>query len=82
VIFYNATLKLDDISEKISRSNEKEVGIEFEFSYLEDKCNLLNMVKKTGIYGYIYIIRRLLNGRRLFKRYRRILKGGTLWKIS
>ncbi|WP_313132689.1 DUF3201 domain-containing protein [Anaerocolumna sp.] len=49
--FYNAALKLDDISEKISRSNEKEVGIEFEFSYLEDKSNLLNMVKKLESMG-------------------------------
>lgn len=44
--FYNPSLKFDDISERISQSNEKEIGIAFEFPYLDEKCNLLDLVKK------------------------------------
>jgi hypothetical protein len=53
--FYNSSLTLDDISARIRQSNEKEVGIAFEFGYLEERSNLLEVVKKLESMG-TYII--------------------------
>lgn len=49
--FYNSSLKLDDISERINQSNENEIGIAFECSYLEEKSNLLELVNKLESMG-------------------------------
>lgn len=49
--FYNSSLEINDITERIIQSNESEIGIEFEFRYLEEKSILLELIKKLESMG-------------------------------
>lgn len=44
--FYNSSLSLEALPQKINQSNEKEICVAFYFSYLDDKHVLLDMIKK------------------------------------
>ncbi len=46
--FYNASLSLEALAQNISRSNEQEIAIAFEFGYLEEKSTLLKFIKKLS----------------------------------
>ena len=49
--FYNSSLKIDDITERIIQSNESEIGIEFYFRYLEEINIILELIKKLESMG-------------------------------
>lgn len=49
--FYNSAMKLDEISERISLSNEHEIGIGFKFCYLDIIDNLLELIKRLKTIG-------------------------------
>ncbi|GAA4298017.1 hypothetical protein GCM10023142_37950 [Anaerocolumna aminovalerica] len=49
--FYNSSLKLDDITERIIHSNENEIGIEFQLRFLEEKSIILELIKKLEFMG-------------------------------
>lgn len=49
--FYNSSLNLETLNQKIGQSAEKEIGVTFNFDYLSDIYILYNLIEKLKHLG-------------------------------